>query len=94
MTAQGPLANNKAYPTIASDYKVTFAKLKTMDADAFLAPHAEQFGLTKKLATMEANANMAGAPNPFIDKNEFHSFMALREKQFDAELAKQAAGTR
>lgn len=86
-----PLVNNQAYPAIASDYKATFAKLKTMDADIFLAPHGEQFGLTKKLAAMQANAGNAAAPNPFIDKGEFHSFMAQQEKQFDAELAKQRA---
>jgi hypothetical protein len=40
---------------------------------------------------MQANAGNAAAPNPFIDKGEFHSFMAQQEKQFDAELAKQTA---
>lgn len=86
-----PLVDNKTYPAIAKDYKATYAKLKTMDADIFLAPHGEQFGLTKKLAAMKANEGLAAATNPFIDKNEFHSFMMLQEKQFDDTLAKQQA---
>jgi metallo-beta-lactamase class B len=89
-----PLLDNKAYPAIARDYKATFAKLKTMDADIFLAPHGEQFGLAKKLAAMKANVGAAGAPNPFIDSNEFHSFMMLQEKQFDDTLARQQAAVK
>lgn len=87
-----PLVDNKAYPAIADDYKATFAKLKTMDVDIFLAPHGEQFGLAKKLAAMKANAG-ADASNPFIDRNEFHSFMAQQEKQFDDTLSRQRAAT-
>lgn len=87
-----PLVNNKAYPAIADDYKATFAKLKAMDADIFLAPHGEQFGLAKKLAAMKANAG-ADASNPFIDRNEFHNFMTQQEKQFDDTLSRQRTAT-
>jgi metallo-beta-lactamase class B len=91
--AGNPLVNNKAYPNIADDYRASFAKLKAIDADIFLAPHGEQFGLTKKAATMAANEKnkVLGAPNPFIDKTEFHRVVGSMEKDFNEQLAKQQA---
>jgi metallo-beta-lactamase class B len=91
--AGNPLVNNKAYPKIADDYRASFAKLKAIDADIFLAPHAEQFGLAKKVATMTASEKnkVLGAPNPFIDKGEFHRVVGGMEKDFEVQLAKQQA---
>jgi metallo-beta-lactamase class B len=88
-----PLVNNRAYPKIAADYKASFAKLQAMEADVFLAPHGDQMNLAKKaqiLADNEKN-KVLGAPNPFIDKAEFHRVVGQMEKQFNAELAKQQA---
>jgi len=91
--AGNPLVDNKAYPNIAADYKASFAKLKAIDADVFLAPHGEQFGLAKKAATMADNEKnkVLGAPNPFIDKAEFHRMVGNMEKDFNDQLAKQQA---
>ncbi len=86
-TAGNPLVDNKPYPQIASDYRASFAKFKTMDADIFLAPHGEQFHLAAKLAKVKP-----GAPNPFIDPREFHQTLAGMEKDFNKELARQRAG--
>ena len=89
--AGNPLVDNKAYPQIAEDYKASFAKLKAIDADIFLAPHADQMGLEKKAATLQANTDkkLLGAPNPFIDKTEFHRVVGNMERQFNDALAKQ-----
>jgi len=84
--AGNPLAGNSAYPQIASDYRASFARLKKMDADIFLAPHGNQFSLPEKLAKMKS-----GAPNPFIDAGEKDRVLAGMEKDFDKELAKQQA---
>ncbi len=95
MTVAGnPLVGNKAYPQIADDYKASFAKLKAMDADIFFAPHGEQFDLAKKAATLQDNIDkkVMNAPNPFIDKAEFHRVVAGMEKDFNDQLAKQQAG--
>jgi len=94
--AGNPLVNNKAYPTIAADYKASFARLKKIDADIFLAPHGEQFGLAKKVATLEANKKnkVMNAPNPFIDKAEFHRVVGQMEKDFNVQLAKQQAAAK
>lgn len=91
--AGNPLVNNKAYPAIADDYKASFARLKKIDADIFLAPHGEQFGLAKKAATLADNEKkkVANAPNPFIDKTEFHRAVGAMEKDFNEQLAKQQA---
>ena len=94
--AGNPLVNNKAYPAIADDYKASFARLKRIDADIFLAPHGEQFGLAKKAATLADNEKkkVVNAPNPFIDKTEFHRVVGQMEKDFNAELAKQQAAAK
>lgn len=95
-TGGNPLVNNKAYPTIAADYKASFARLKKINADVFLAPHGEQFNLAKKAATVEANIKnkVVNAANPFIDKGEFKRVLAAQEKEFDAELKKQEAAAK
>lgn len=77
-------AKGPQYPGIVADYQNTFAKLKTMQADVFLAPHAEQFGLAEKRAKLTA-----GGPNPFVDQGELQRTVAASEKAFRAELAKQ-----
>lgn len=77
-------AKGPQYPGIVADYEKTFAKLKTMKADVFLAPHAEQFGMAEKRARLAV-----GAPNPFIDPGLLQKTVAASEKAFREELAKQ-----
>jgi metallo-beta-lactamase class B len=72
------------YPGIVGDYQRSFAKLKTLKADIFLAPHAEQFGMKEK---REALAQ--GGPNPFVDPTELQTVVEKSEKAFRKELAKQ-----
>jgi metallo-beta-lactamase class B len=84
--AGNPLVDNTAYPNIVRDYRASFAKLKAMHADIFLAPHGEQFGLAAKLAKMKT-----GGPNPFVDPGEKDRFLAKMQQDFDAQLAKQSA---
>jgi len=82
--ADNPLVDNPQYPTIASDYRASFAKLRAIDADVFLAPHALFFHPQEKLAKVKP-----GAPNPFVDPGELHRFVDESERNFDEELAKQ-----
>ena len=77
------------YPGIVADYEATFAKLKTLQADVFLAPHAEQFGLSAKRAKLAA-----GGPNPFVDPGELQRTVAASEAAFRADLAKQQEAAR
>jgi metallo-beta-lactamase class B len=77
-------AKGPQYPGIVADYQKSFAKLKTLKADVFLAPHAEQFGLAAKRAKLPV-AN----PNPFVDPSELQKVVAASEAAFRTELAKQ-----
>lgn len=77
------------YPGILADYRKAFARLKTLKADVFLAPHAEQFGMTAKRAKLAA-----GGPNPFLDSGELARTVASSEAEFEADLAKQERAAR
>lgn len=81
-----PLVHNADYRNIVSDYESSFAKLKKLHADVFLANHAEFFDMEGKLARVKP-----GAPNPFIDPSEFPNFVAHSEADFNQKLAKQTA---
>ena len=85
--AGNPIAGKLAYPTIVSDYRASFARLKKMDADIFLAPHGGQFDMDEKLAKVKP-----GAPNPFIDAGELQRVIAKSEAAFDKDLARQRGG--
>ena len=74
------------YPGIVADYRKTFAWLKTVKADVFLAPHAEIFDLAGKRARIKA-----GAPNPFVVPGELRAYAAKQAQAFEAALAKQQA---
>ena len=85
--AGNPIAGKLAYPTIVSDYRASFARLKKMDADIFLAPHGVQFHMAEKLARVKP-----GAPKPFIDAKELPDMVQKAEAAFDKDLARQQAG--
>jgi metallo-beta-lactamase class B len=89
LTVAAPLVGNAAYPQIASDYRASFAKMKTLKADIFLAPHGDQFDLSEKLAKMKP-----GAPNPFIDADSKDRTLEKMEKAFEKQLAKDQAAAK
>jgi metallo-beta-lactamase class B len=88
-TVVSPLVNNREYPSIVSDYEATFAKLRTIPCDIFLAPHPSFFDLTAKRARL-------GRPgeNPFIRPGEMAAYVARSEADFREELARQRATMR
>lgn len=87
--AGNPLVGNTAYPQIASDYERSFAVLKTIEADVFLAPHASFYDPQIKLA-----GRKPGAPNPFVDAGELQRFVAASKRAFEEELAKEKTAAR
>lgn len=72
------------YPGIVADYEKSFARLKTIKADVFLAPHAEQMGLAAKRAKLAQ-----GGPNPFVNPQELQAVVTASEAAFRRDLAKQ-----
>jgi glyoxylase-like metal-dependent hydrolase (beta-lactamase superfamily II) len=77
------------YPGIVEDYRRGFAKLKSLKADVFLAPHTAQFDAPAKVAKMSA-----GGPSPFIDPAELGVVTARYEALFNEALAAQAAAAK
>lgn len=86
-TAGNKLIANKIYPQIVEDFRTTFAKLKTKNADVLLIGHPVFANLEEKYL-----AKKSGKLDAFVDSNEFQKFVIKFEKQFeekyDAEVKK------
>jgi len=73
------LGGNPAYPAIVEDYRASFAKVRSLPCDLFLAAHASFFRLKEKRERLEA-----GRPgNPFVDREGFRRFVDLYEERFE-----------
>ncbi len=84
------LVNNPTYPQIAADYARSFALLRRLSGDVFLAPHGSFFDLDGKRARLASGAH----PNPFVDPTELRRFVDASERDFNAELARQTSASR
>jgi metallo-beta-lactamase class B len=84
------LVNRPSYPTIADDYRKTFAVLDTLRPDIFLGAHANLWRLHEK------RANMAQAPGPaaFVDPDGYRTFVAGRRAAFEQQIANERAESR
>jgi metallo-beta-lactamase class B len=80
------LVHNAEYPNIVSDYERTFAKLRKLTCDVFLAPHGSLFHLDEKMA-----AAARGQADAFVDPTELRKYVDESEREFREELAKQRA---
>lgn len=76
------LLNNTAYPNIVEDYAYTFALLKSLSCDVFLAPHGSFFALDEKMALLERGAKT----NPFIDPQSYRRFINATERAYQKQL--------
>ena len=85
-TVTGPLVDNARYPEIVSDYERSFALLRQLPCDVFLAPHGSFFALNEKRGRMAK-----GDPNPFLDPTEMRAFVDQSERDFQRELKTQQA---
>ena len=81
------LVSNQDYPQIADDYVRSFAVLRRLPCDVFIAAHGQFYGLEQKYAKLET-----GGPNPFIDHAGYLAYIDLKEQQFRAELERQKNG--
>jgi metallo-beta-lactamase class B len=78
------LVGNATYPQIAEDYERMWRVLKSLACDIFLGAHGNYFGLEEKYRlTKESGAN------PFIDPDGYKKYIAQKEQDFRAELARQ-----
>jgi metallo-beta-lactamase class B len=79
------LVGNAQYPGIAADYQRMFRVLKTLPCDIFLGAHGSYFGLEAKYARLQN-----GDAGAFVDPKGCASFVAEKQAEFEAELAKQS----
>jgi metallo-beta-lactamase class B len=81
------LVNNDRYPAIAADYERMFRVLKSLPCDIFLGAHGNYFDLESKYARLKG-----GDRNAFVDAAGYQKYVAQKEQDFRAELAKQRGG--
>ena len=79
------LVNNRQYPEIVEDFQATFAKLRALPCDVFLAGHSWEFGLAEK---QKARGNGADG-NPFVDPEGYHRWVEKSETAFRKQLEAQ-----
>ena len=80
------LRGNPKYPSLLDDYRATFAKLRALPCDIFLAPHGGMFGMADKAARQARGER----PNPFIDSASLLKAVTAAETAVNAQLAKES----
>jgi len=88
-TVVDKLVNNQEYPEIVADYERSFATLRALPCDVFLAPHDGFFHRDEKLAKFKA-----GKKDAFVDPGELRRYVDSSAAEFHKELAKQTADSR
>ncbi len=78
------LVGNKIYPHIAGDYRHGFQVLASLPCDVFLGAHGGYFGMKEKHERWKR-----GDYDAFIDPEGYKSYIAGRERAFEAELKQQ-----
>ena len=81
------LVDNPDYPTIATDYRATFARARELPVDIFLGSHGFFYGLAEKFARLESRG--PNDPNPFVDRAGYLAHVDAQEAAFEAMLAEQ-----
>ena len=81
-----PLVPGKGYDGAAADFRATFARLRTTEADVFLGFHPFTFGMEEKRRKLAA-----GDADAFVDPAELERQVDAAEKAFNAELKRQRA---
>jgi metallo-beta-lactamase class B len=78
----------ESYPGIAADFERTFATLKSLPVQIFLAPHGGLFDLAGK---RERAARGMGLRNPFVDPDGYKAWVEKAESAFRAAVEQQKA---
>ncbi len=82
--ADQPLVKGKGYDAAVSDFRATFAKLKTVKADVFLNFHPGGFDMEEKRKRL-----VAGDKRAFVDAGELRRRVDAAEASFEKEVAAQ-----
>jgi metallo-beta-lactamase class B len=79
------LLGNPRYPNMKDDYEKTFALMKKLPCDVFLASHGSFFSLVKKTEALAQHPSQ----NPFIDPDGYRQFVAKTERAFRDQLQRE-----
>ena len=85
------LVEPETYPGIRADFEASFAALRDLPADVFLASHASWFGLKRKLFE---RVHSDDPVDPFVDREGYLAFIEGAERRFREVLAEQGAQRR
>jgi metallo-beta-lactamase class B len=69
---------------MASDFEKTFAKLRQLPCDVFLAPHGSFFRRAEKMALLEA-----GREDAFVNSEDLKTYVDQSRQAFRKELIRQ-----
>lgn len=83
------LVDNKDYPTIVRDYRITFDRLAGIRPDIFLANHPDIAHMEAKYQASLKAKYPEDKALPFIDPDEFQAFLPTAKAAFEAELKRQ-----
>ena len=81
------LVDNPDYPSIAEDYRSTFAKARSLPVDVFLGAHGNWYNMATKYERLQQRKD--GDPNPFIDRAGYLAHVDMQEQRFQAMLLMQ-----
>ena len=82
-----PFVNNTEWPTLAEDYADSLRRARQLSCEFFTQGHAEGFGFMDKM-----NRLLKGEqPNPFFAPQECREDAEQRERDFQAQLARERA---
>jgi metallo-beta-lactamase class B len=81
------LLDNARYPEIANDLESTFAKLKDLPCDIFLAPHGGQFAMADKFARLDRGEGVTA----LVDPAGWRQLLAGAEQAFRNQLVTERA---
>jgi metallo-beta-lactamase class B len=81
------LLENPKYPNIAAEYAHSFAILKELHPEIFLASHASQFGLHRKYQPGDVYQ-----PIRFIDPAGYRAAVDSLQAAFDAQVTRERKG--
>jgi metallo-beta-lactamase class B len=85
-TVAGQSLVPESYPGVVEDYRTTFARVRALQADVFLANHGGFFDLDDR-----RTRQIAGDANAFVDSDALQHYNAWTERAFNQELARQQA---
>jgi metallo-beta-lactamase class B len=83
-TVAGQRLVPESYPGMVQDYRTTFARVRTLEADVFLGSHGVFFDLAGKRARQTA-----GDADAFVDPEGLQRYNDTMEAAFNAELVRE-----